>query len=202
MATNQASEKQLQELLLQMVETELGGENVYRAALECAINPDLHSEWTDYLEETIEHQRILSDLCAALGIDENQESPGRMVVRHIGESLTQAVEMARMQAEPAAAQLVACECIVFAETKDHMNWQLLTQYAENATGETKRLLHAAVDAIEQEEAHHLYHTHGWCRELWLQSLGIPAVLPPPEEVKNVETAIGAARAELEREAML
>jgi hypothetical protein len=34
-----------------------------------------------------------------------------------------------------------------------------------------------------------------CRELWLKSLGIKAVLPPPEEQKQVKTAIGAARAE-------
>ena len=31
---------------------------------------------------------------------------------------------------------------------------------------------------------------------------MPAVLPPPEEVKNVETAIGASRAEQSREQML
>jgi len=43
---------------------------------------------------------------------------------------------------------------------------------------------------------------GWGRELWIQSLGMPAVLPPPEEVKNVETAIGASRAEQSREQML
>jgi hypothetical protein len=33
------------------------------------------------------------------------------------------------------------------------------------------------------------------RELWLKSLGINAVLPPPEERPHVEIAIGAARAE-------
>ena len=55
---------------------------------------------------------------------------------------------------------------------------------------------------EQEEDHHLFHTQGWCRELWIQSLGMPAVLPPPEEVKQVETAIGASRAEQQREEML
>jgi hypothetical protein len=31
---------------------------------------------------------------------------------------------------------------------------------------------------------------------------MPAVLPPPEEVKHVETAIGAARAEQSRSEML
>ena len=35
---------------------------------------------------------------------------------------------------------------------------------------------------------HLYHTMGWTRELWIESLGMPAVLPPPEEEKKVVTA--------------
>jgi hypothetical protein len=38
--------------------------------------------------------------------------------------------------------------------------------------------------------------------LWLKSLGLPAVIPPPEERKNVETAIGASRAEHQREEMI
>jgi rubrerythrin len=52
--------------------------------------------------------------------------------------------------------------------------------------------------VEEEEDEHLYHTAGWSRELWVQSLGMPAVLPPPEEEKDVKTAIGAARAKQER----
>jgi hypothetical protein len=34
-------------------------------------------------------------------------------------------------------------------------------------------------------------------ELWIQGLGMPAVLPPTEEEKEVKTAIGAARAKQE-----
>jgi hypothetical protein len=44
-------------------------------------------------------------------------------------------------------------------------------------------------------------TQGGSRELWIESLGMKAVLPPPEEVKKVETAIGAARAEQARTKM-
>lgn len=41
---------------------------------------------------------------------------------------------------------------------------------------------------------HLYHSKGWCRELWLKSLGMKAVLRSPDEQHHVKTAIGAARA--------
>ena len=42
---------------------------------------------------------------------------------------------------------------------------------------------------------HLYHSKGWCRELWIKSLGMHAILPPPEEVEHVKTAKQAAEAE-------
>jgi hypothetical protein len=38
-------EAQLGDLLLQMMETELGGEQVYRTALTCAVNEELKEEW-------------------------------------------------------------------------------------------------------------------------------------------------------------
>ena len=56
--------------------------------------------------------------------------------------------------------------------------------------------------VEDQEDKHLYHTQGWSRELWLETLGLPAVVPPPEEEKDVATAIGAARAKQQREDML
>ena len=69
------------------------------------------------------------------------------------------------------------------------------------TRQTAQILNEAADEVEDEEDEHLYHTTGWTRELWLQSLGIESVLPPPEERKNVTTAIGAARAKNAREEM-
>jgi len=91
---------------------------------------------------------------------------------------------------------------VLAETKDHLNWDLIGEAAKKAKGDTARALKEAHDQVEDEEDEHLYHTAGWTRELWIESLGMPAVLPPPEEVKDVETAIGAARAKHARGSML
>ncbi|EHL23638.1 MULTISPECIES: hypothetical protein [unclassified Acidovorax] len=194
--------QQLNDLVLQMMETELGGEQVYRTAIACAINPDLKEEWQEYLEETLTHQNVVRSLCDTLGLDPNQQTPTRQVVKHIGESLVKAMQLAQRTGTPDAAQLVACECVVHAETKDHANWELLGKVAEVATGDLGKALKTAHEAVEKDEDHHLYHTKGWCRELSIQALGMPAVLPPPEEVKNVETAIGASRAEQQRETML
>ncbi|MCA1066948.1 hypothetical protein ACUTR7_03580 [Delftia sp. NA_296.1] len=195
-------EAQLGDLLLQMMETELGGEQVYRTALTCAVNEELKEEWQGYLDETLSHQNVVRTTCELLGVDADEEVPSRAVVRHIGNSLVKAMELALKAGNATAAQLVACECVVHAETKDHANWELLGKVAEVATGETRKVLKDAHSRVEKDEDHHLYHTKGWCRELWIQSLGMPAVLPPPEEVRQVETAIGASRAEQQRKSML
>jgi bacterioferritin (cytochrome b1) len=195
-------DEQVRELLYQMLETELGGVQVYTTALLCVENEDLKEEWEEYLEQTENHVKVVQGCLQQLGLDPNEETPGRKVVRHIGESLVKAMEMALEEGEPGAAQLVAAECVVNAETKDHMNWHLLGEVVKKAKGDVAKTLKQAHEEVEHEEDEHLYHTKGWARELWIESLGMKAVLPPPEEVKQVETAIGAARAEQSRSKMI
>jgi ferritin-like metal-binding protein YciE len=188
--------EQTVELLLQSLEHERGGVKVYEAAIECAVNDDLKEEWEKYLEETRHHVEVLTEVCGTLGIDSSKETPGVLVVRHMGQSFLKAMDMAREAGNPEAAQLVACECVVLAETKDHLDWELIGKCAEKLfKGEAAKALKDAYEEIEDQEDEHLYHTKGWCRELWIESLGMKAMLPPPEEKQHVTTAIGAAKAE-------
>ncbi len=190
------------ELLYQALETEIGGQAVYEAALTCAVNADLKEEWTKYLDETRMHETILRETFARIDLDPEKETPGRQVVRSKGSALVQAMQMAKKDAKPGAAQLVAAESVVEAETKDHQNWELIGEVAKAADGELAAALADAYAKVEEEEDQHLYHTMGWARELWLEMLGLPAVLPPPEEVKKVLTAVEAARAKESREDLL
>ena len=195
-------DEQVRELLYQALETELGGVQVYTTAIRCAENDDLKEEWEEYLEQTKKHVQIVQDVLNKLGLDPNEQTPGRKIVKNIGETLVESMEMALSNGEPGAAQLVACEAVVLAETKDHQNWHLIGEVVKHAKGELAKVLKQAHEQVEVEEDQHLYHTKGWCRELWIESLGMKAVLPPPEEVKQVETAIGAARAEQARSQMV
>lgn len=190
------------ELLYQALETELGGVQVYTTAIECAVNEELKKEWKEYLEQTENHVQVMKNLITTLGLDPKTETPGRQVVRHIGESLVKAMNMAAASGDPKAAELVAAECIVLAETKDHLNWELIGEMAKKEKGDIAKALKAAHEEVEEQEDEHLYHTTGWSRELWIESLGMPAVLPPPEEEKHVKTAIGAARAKHARAQMI
>ena len=189
-------------LLYQLLETELGGIQVYDAAIACAVNDELREEWEKYRGETENHIQIARTLLERLGLDPDAEVAARMPVRHTGEALVKAIEIARSSGDADEAQLVAAECVVHAETKDHMNWELVGMLGEKMTGEEATALLEAHEQVEKEEDHHLYHTTGWTRELWLEACGMPAVLPPPEEEKHVETQIGAARAKNAREDML
>ena len=71
--------EQLNELLYQALETEMGGVQVYTTALKCAVNEGLKEEWEEYLEQTQNHVQIM----------------------------------------------------VHAETKDHLNWELMSEAARN-----------------------------------------------------------------------
>ncbi len=191
--------EQVNELLYQALETEIGGVQVYTNAIRCAVNDDLREEWQKYLDETENHVTIVKEIFNQLGLDPTVETTGRQVVRLKGKALVSAMQMALDAGPPEAAQLVAAECVVDAETKDHANWELIGKVAEKATGDQKKALKEAYEQVEEEEDEHLYHTMGWSRELWIESLGMPAVLPPPEEQKDVKSAIGAARAEQTRD---
>ena len=186
----------LVELLQQMLETELGGVKIYQTALECARNPDLREEWTKYLQQTQHHVEVMKDLLRKVGVGP-AETPGSLVVRFIGQSLVHAMNRAK-GGDPAATEILACECVVFAETKDHQNWSLLSKCAEELEEPVASALAEACGQVEEEEDKHLYHSKGWCRELWIQSLGMAAVLPPPEETKNVKSEIQAGRAKQKR----
>jgi len=194
--------EQVNELIYQALETELGGVEIYTTALRCVENDDLKEEWTKYLDQTTTHVQIVRGVMEAFGLDPEKETPGRQVVREIGESLVKAMEMALESGEAGAAQLVAAEAITLAETKDHLNWHLLGEAAKKLSGEKAKALKEAHEQVEDQEDEHLYHTRGWTRELWMEALGMKAVLPPPEEVKDVKTAIGASRAEQARQQMM
>src|SRR4030095_10281512 len=101
------------------------------------------------------------------------KTTGRSPFRHIVDSLDEAMEMALDAGKPEAAQVVACECVVLAETKDHLHWALIHEVAEKSKGDQREALKAAYEQVEEQEDEHLYHTTAWGRELGIESLPSP-----------------------------
>ena len=165
---------QLHSLLYEALETEKGGVLVYETALRCAINEDLKEEWGSYLQQTRHHIQVLLDVFRQLGMNPDQETPGRNIVRLNGQGLVKVMEVALSIGTPEVAQVVAAECVVVAETKDHLNWELLAAASEDLTGVEQKAFRSAVEDVEDEEDEHLYHSTGWARELHLEALGLEA----------------------------
>ncbi len=138
----------LHELLHQALETERGGIAVYRHAIACAQDEALTREWTQYLRQTERHEGVLLALFEQLGLDPEAPVDCRDVVIHIGSSLVQAMLLA-METDPAGAERVAAECVVHAETKDRLNWELLSLAAEELSGEAQEALLEACEAVEE-----------------------------------------------------
>src|SRR5687767_9367710 len=97
--------QEVQELLYQALETEIGGVQVYETAVKCAVNEDLKEEWDKYLEETRNHVQVVTDLIGQLGLDPSGQTPGRLIVREKGLTLVKAMQKALTAGKPKAAQL-------------------------------------------------------------------------------------------------
>ena len=97
--------EQLDQLLYEALETEMGGVQVYKTAIRCAVNEDLKEEWEEYLEQTQKHEQIVRELLGKFKLDPETDTPGRKVVRHIGQSLVKAMEMAMAAASIVIHQL-------------------------------------------------------------------------------------------------
>lgn len=194
-------QEMVKELLLQALEHERGGVKVYQTALKCVLNEDLREEWEKYLQETEHHVDVLQNAILQMQLDPEEETPGRKIKRDKGVALMAAMESALGAGDKEMAECVACESVTEAELIDHFNWELIGEVSKKMTGADGKALKEAYAEVEDQEDEHFYHSKGWLRELSLQSLGLKAVLPPPEERKQVKTAIGAARAEQERKNM-
>jgi hypothetical protein len=190
--------KTIKEFLLQALEHERGGVQIYETAVQCAQNEELKEEWTKYLEETEVHVQLLQDACLQLHLDPEEQVPMRKIVRDMGLSLVAAMKTAQGAGDKAKAEIVAAECVTLAEMKCQSNWELIGQCAEKMDPAEGNVLKAAYAEASEQENEHFFHSKGWMRELTLQSLGLKAMIPPPEERKDVKTPVGAARVEASR----
>jgi len=193
MANQQGVDVSLVDLLYQSLETELGAIRIYREAIDCAASEELRKEWMRYLSETRRHERVLLALFKSMGMDPTHATSGRTAVASVSDALVKAMRQAREAASSAHAELVACDCVVLAETKSRANWELLGHIAAYGGEQHSRMLRVALEDVEHDDVHPLFHTRDWMRELWLYALGFAAILPPPGDLWRVRD--GSERAQ-------
>jgi len=127
----------------------------------------------------------------ALGLDPASHTPGRELVHRVGRSLVEVMEEALRGGPAEQAELLAGECVVQAETKDQLNWELLGQVAGRLKGEEARALAAAHHEVGGQEDEHLQHSRAWVRELWRESLGLGTGTPAEARTQSEDALLRA-----------
>ena len=191
MRATRMKKDELLDLLLVTLESEVGSLRVYETTIRCAVDERLNEDWRRFLGRTEHHAELTRRLCEKFDLDPDAESAGRQIVRHRAQALVLAMEMALKTGDADAAQIVGAECVIDAETKNQLNWELLREASKHVEPDLGKTLERAYAEIGEEKLEHLSHTSGWARELSLRALGLNAVLPPPEEIRRVRTVIGA-----------
>jgi rubrerythrin len=154
--------KTIKEFLLQALEHERGGVQIYETAVQCAQNEELKEEWTKYLEETEVHVQLLQDACLQLHLDPEEQTPMRKIVRDMGASLVAAMKTAQGAGDKAKAEIVAAECVTLAEMKCQSNWELIGQCAEKMEPAEGNVLKAAYAEASEQENEHFFHSKAGC----------------------------------------
>ena len=164
------------EPLLQTLETELGGVVLYATALKAVQHYDLRSEFEWNLDQSGRHLEIVYELFDSLKLNRDEETPGRLVSRHLNESLIDAMDIARLTLRADAAEAVACECAMVAQSRENQSWDLLTQIGRADTSAVA--IRRACSQINEHEPGPAT-GRSRCRELWLASLGVPSLPDTP-----------------------
>jgi len=159
---------ELQDLVLQSLEHKRRGALVYETAMQCSQLEDLRQDWESARKHAHEHEKILIQLCAELGIDPETPTPARAHIEETAASLVGAMQAGIEAGDPAGAQLVACECVIVAEVEAQSTWELLGKAAHKLTGPAADALQIVIGAAEGEA------DRGWYRSLWRKVRGAKA----------------------------
>jgi rubrerythrin len=156
-------------LLSEFLAVEMGGKALYQRALELVSDTEVRTKFRQFLKQTINHQKVLTDLIRKLGGNPRIQSPGAKIAAAKAQGLLRTMGRAGLSKD--AAQLNAIENIVLAETKDHADWELLGKIARQTNdSHLREVLGPAVATVEQEEDEHLNWTRKKLGELHMEAL--------------------------------
>jgi rubrerythrin len=160
--------------LSEFLMVEQGGLQLYRVAAARSSDPLLTQRYEEFGRQTDQHRRVLVDLIEQLGGDPSYVSPTARLAQVKGAKLLEAsmIVAGLSQQEIETNDL---ENLLLAETKDHADWSLLEQLAQQVDDpEVKQALARAVAEVESQEDEHLT----WARET-LSQLCLTMLLTGP-----------------------
>ena len=123
----------LLDTLSEFLMVEQGGLQLYRTAMARCSSPELKTRYAEFLRETAHHREVLARLIEELGGDPSYVSPSARVAQFKASKLLESALVVDGLSQP-EIELSDLENVMLAETKDHADWSLLKQMAEQING--------------------------------------------------------------------
>jgi rubrerythrin len=158
------------------------GFHLYQVVAGRSKTPRLRSKYQEFGRETSHHREVLVKLITQVGGDPNYISPSARVAEFKAAKLLES-SLAVDGLSQDEIEMSDLENVLLAETKDHADWHVLSQMAQQASGNMKEALQAAVEEVESQEDDHL----NWARETLTEmslSMANESKAPPPERWQN------------------
>jgi rubrerythrin len=158
------------------------GFHLYQVVAARSKTPGLRAKYQEFGRETGHHREVLVKLITQLGGDPNFISPSARVVQYKAAKLLES-SLAVDGLSQEEIEMSDLENVLLAETKDHADWHVLQQMAQQASGPLQEALQAAVQEVESQEDEHFT----WAREtLSEMTLGMAnqSKAPPPQRWQN------------------
>ena len=196
--------------LSEFLMVEQGGLQLYRVVSARSTQSAIIRRYEEFGRETAHHREVLARLIEQVGGDPSYISPTARLAQVKTEKLLESSLVADglSQQELEANDL---ENVLLAETKDHADWSLLSQLAQQVSEpDIRQALEQAVGEVESEEDEHLT----WARETlaqmcltmltqgpapsperWLQTISGP--MPPIERIHPAPVTEGLLKPALQ-----
>jgi len=174
--------------LSEFLMVEQGGLQLYRVAAARCTLPTLKERYEEFGQQTARHREVYVQLIQALGGDPNYVSP---MARLAQVKATKLIESTMIVDGLASEEVMAndLENVLLAETKCHLDWELMSQLAEQATdAKLKQAVQKAVQEVEDQEDQHVE----WARQT-LSQMALQMVLegPAPSPERWIKVTSGA-----------
>jgi rubrerythrin len=155
LGNEQAGGIMLANLLSAFAAHERCGVHLYRTAAGMTQISEWREKYQEFLAQTEDHVRILSDLTTQLGGDPMYVSPQARMTEFTNSKLMEAI-LFDGSVDGMTRELTMLEAVLLAEQKCHANWELLKQFAsQSPDSSSSQAIQEAVEQVEDQEDEHV-----------------------------------------------
>jgi rubrerythrin len=135
------------------------GAHLYRTAAGMTQFPEWRDKYEEFLAQTVDHVRILSELIGELGGDPMYVSPQARMTEFQATKLMEPALLAG-SVDTLTMELAMLEAVMLAERKDQANWKLLRALADQLPDSAPaQAIRRAVEEVDPQEDEHVRWAH-------------------------------------------